>query len=181
MSEPLLGDLLECRAAQRPGTILLAPEEDLAWCHQVRTWPHTCLGFVPAVEPGFLGSPRAGRSCHRAHQEGSLEGGCQCSMQGGKATRPSRQGGQRRDRWGFQKPQPRSRHRKPLQCTAPQRGRRAGLDPRAVPPLMWACSKAGTAGGVCGRSPSPLCPQERGSHGLPDGILILGVQSPACH
>lgn len=46
----------------------MSPSEGLA---------HTCLGFVPAVEPGLLGSPRAGRSCHRAHQEGSLDSSCQ--------------------------------------------------------------------------------------------------------
>lgn len=147
----------------------------------LRAWPHTCLRFAPAVEPGILGIPRAGRSCHRAHREGSLESGSQCFMQGGKATGPGRQGGQRRGRWSFRKPQPGSGHRQPLQCTAPQRGRRTGLDPRAAPPLTRARSKDGAAGGMCGRSPSPLCPRERGSHGLPDGILILGVQSPACH
>ena len=64
----------------------------------------------------------------------------------------------------------------------PVRSPAAGKAGRAGPSTpTWACSEGGAVGGECGPPPWPLCPRERGSRGLPDGILILGEQSPACH
>jgi len=142
----------------------VSPSEGLA---------HTCLGFVPAVEPRLLGSPRAGRSCHRAHQEGSLDSSCQWKdHKVGSPGRPEKRQVEVSEapaqEWASAAP--------PVHCPAVGEAGRAGPSGSATPHVG-----SHAAGGVCGQSPSPLCPQERGSHGLPDGILILRVQSPACH
>lgn len=81
--------------------------------------------------------------------------------------------------------------RRPSSTLGSQEGQ-AGLDPwaagpaqaggRVPPPPSVGSGRRGRWGQrVQVTASRPLCPQERDSHGRPDGILILGEQRPACH